>query len=50
MHPNTLGQAIESVLRQSVETEIIIIDDCSKDATKEIVSKYLSKKKVHLNL
>ncbi|MDK2808260.1 MAG: teichuronic acid biosynthesis glycosyltransferase TuaG [Clostridiales bacterium] len=43
-----IGQAIESVLRQGVETEIIVVDDCSMDETKEIVSKYLSMKNVHL--
>jgi glycosyltransferase involved in cell wall biosynthesis len=36
-----LPEAIESVLKQSfVHFELLIIDDCSTDATMEIVSKY----------
>lgn len=43
-----VSHAIESVLRQNVDTEIIIIDDCSNDSTEEKVKKYLSIDRVHM--
>lgn len=40
---NFIGETIESVLQQSYpHFEMIIVDDCSKDNTKEIVEKYAS--------
>lgn len=37
-----IEQAIDSVLKQTVKFELIVIDDCSTDATLEIVKKYES--------
>lgn len=42
-----IGQAIESVLKQSVKTEIIVIDDASSDDTERKVSRYSKKGDVH---
>lgn len=42
-----IEQAIESVLKQSVKVEIIIIDDASSDDTKKKISKYKEKGEVH---
>lgn len=41
-----IGETIESVLKQSYENwEMVIVDDCSKDNTKEVVEKYIKKDK-----
>jgi len=41
-----IGQTIESVLNQSYQNwEMIIVDDCSTDNTKEIVEKYVKQDK-----
>lgn len=41
-----IGETIESVLKQSYENwEMVIVDDCSKDNTKEVVEKYTKKDK-----
>ncbi len=43
-----IGQAIESVLDQSCGQpfELLVIDDCSRDHTAEVVKKYLSDSRV----
>lgn len=43
-----IAQAIESVLIQKVPLELLIIDDCSKDATANIVEKYTGDSRVVL--
>ncbi len=41
---NFIHETIESVLKQSYKNwEMIIVDDCSKDRTREIVKKYVEK-------
>ena len=41
-----IGETIESVLKQSYQNwEMVIVDDCSKDNTKEVVEKYIEKDK-----
>ena len=40
--------AIESALKQEVEKEIILIDDCSKDNTRDIIRTYLELDNVKL--
>lgn len=42
-----IGKAIESALEQNVPLEILLIDDCSVDATEAVVHKYLSHPHVH---
>lgn len=43
-----IGETIESVLAQSYKNwELIIVDDCSKDDTDDIVSQYLADARVH---
>ena len=40
-HENYVGQAIESVLRQTFQDwELIIIDDCSQDRSPDVVRQY----------
>lgn len=41
-----IGQAIESVLQQKVNLELIIINDCSKDNVDKVVEPYLSDERV----
>lgn len=41
-----IGQAIESVLKQKVSLELIIIDDCSTDGTIKVVNEYLKYNRV----
>lgn len=43
-----VGQAIESVLKQQVEMELIIIDDASTDKTIDILKKYKGDKRVFI--
>jgi glycosyltransferase involved in cell wall biosynthesis len=43
-HEKYVSVAIESVLEQTVrDLELIIIDDCSKDGSKELIASYLKK-------
>ena len=42
-----IGKAIESTLEQNVPLEVLIIDDCSADATETVVHKYLDHPQVH---
>lgn len=42
-----ISQAIDSALIQGVPLEIIIINDCSTDATEETVKKYLANPAIH---
>ena len=37
-----IGQAIESVLKQQVRLEVIVINDCSTDGTDEVIQGYLT--------
>lgn len=43
----TLEQAIKSVLIQNVSLELIVINDCSKDKTAEIMKKYADDPCIH---
>lgn len=45
---DTIVQSIESVLRQSVPLELIIINDCSTDALEDVLQAYLSLPQIHL--
>ena len=46
-HANYLVQRIESILNQKVhEIEIIVLDDCSTDSSREILSRYQSDPRV----
>jgi len=42
-----IQQALESVLKQSVPLEVIIIDDASSDHTKKKLDKYLQRENIH---
>jgi len=43
-----LAEAIESVLNQSsADWELLIVDDCSRDNSREIITKYLDDKRIH---
>ena len=44
----TIGEAVASVLRQNVELELLIIDDCSPDSLKEVLSPFLSDSRIRL--
>ena len=44
---NYIGKAIESALEQDIPLEILIIDDCSADATEAVVHRYLDHPYVH---
>lgn len=39
---NYIGQCLDSILAQSVEKEIIVIEDCSYDNTYDILCQYQS--------
>lgn len=41
-----IGKAIESVLKQTVGLELIVIDDCSKDGTLKVIESFLSDSRV----
>ena len=42
-----IGRTIESVLSQGIDDlEILVLDDCSPDATEQVVSRYLGDKRV----
>ncbi len=41
-----IGEAIESVLEQRIPLELIIVEDSSKDRTKEVVSSYLQDERI----
>jgi glycosyltransferase involved in cell wall biosynthesis len=50
-HAEFLNQAIDSLINQSYDNiEIIVVDDCSTDGSKEILLKYSSFEKVKLHL
>lgn len=42
-----IEKAIDSVLEQNVPLEIVIINDCSKDGTEEVIRKYLEIPYIH---
>ena len=41
-----IGQAIDSVLRQCVEWELIIVNDCSTDKTNQVIQNYLTDQRI----
>lgn len=41
-----IGEAIESVLVQTVPFELIIVEDCSKDNTQTVIRRYLEDKRI----
>lgn len=46
-HARYLNQRIDSVLRQTfTDFEVIILDDCSKDDSREVIEKYRGNKKI----
>ena len=46
-HENYIGKTLASVLEQDVQDmEVIVLDDCSPDATEEVVGKYLHDERV----
>ena len=42
----TVGRAIESVLIQNAEKEILVIDDCSSDNTAKVLKPYVEKQQI----
>ena len=41
-HASFVGEAIEAVLAQSIDDlELIVVDDCSKDNSKEVIQRYV---------
>ena len=45
-HEAYIERAIESAINQQVEKQIIVIDDCSTDNSREIISKYEKQNKI----
>lgn len=46
-----IGKTIDSIQKQTYKNwELIIVDDCSKDNTKEVVEKYLKDDRIHYHL
>jgi glycosyltransferase involved in cell wall biosynthesis len=39
-YANFIARAIDSVLSQDVEIELVVVDDCSKDNSREVIQSY----------
>lgn len=43
---NTIAQSIDSALAQNVPSEVIVINDCARDNTEEVIRRYLDRPNV----